>query len=208
MQEEDPVHIKNLEAWYEADKQESLRFKYPLTSNSIVFDLGAFTGDWAIKIYDLYKCTVHCFEPVQHIFDELKLKTEAYPSIILHNFAVSNINEQRTIYINKDGSGFYLIDKSSPENVIVKSIIDIIKDLNINKIDLMKFNVEAEEYNILESMITNNLISIVDNFQIQFHRDVENYHERRINIQAALNKTHKLTYNFDYVWENWEKNNG
>jgi len=205
MTEEDPVHIKNLEAWYDADKKEPLRFNYPLTSSSVVFDLGAYTGDWAIEMWKRYQCVICSFEPVNDIFKELDLKTKKYEMICLYKYAVSNKNEQRLIYKDKDGSGFYIPNNTNTELVEVKSIVDIIKNEKIDHIDLMKFNVEAEEYNILECMIENNLLNIVDHFQIQFHRDVENYDNRRKFIQAELSKTHNQVYNFDYIWESWSR---
>jgi len=205
MTEEDPIHIKNLEAWYEADKKEPLRFNYPLNRESIIFDLGAYTGDWAIEMWKRYQCVICGFEPVNDIFKELDLKTKKYEMICLYKYAVSNKNEQRLIYKDKDGSGFYIPNNTNTELVEVKSIVDIIKNEKIDHIDLMKFNVEAEEYNILECMIENDLLKIVDHFQIQFHRDVDNYNNRRKFIQSELNKTHNQIYNFDYIWESWSR---
>lgn len=203
---EDPIHIKNLEAWYEADKKHNLRTTYPLNEKSIVFDVGAYTGDWALEIHKKYKCTVHCFEPVREFFYKLRQNVRIYPDVICHNFAISNIDNDQYIYKNQDGSGFYLENNSDEEIVEVRSIGSIFRTdfSDVEHVNLMKLNIEGEEYNVLEEMIEENLIGLVDNFQIQFHRDAPNYDERRKFIQSALAKTHKQTYNFDYIWENWE----
>ena len=52
-------------------------------------------------------------------------------------------------------------------------------------------------------MIKSGIIGIVDNLQIQFHKE----HETEITrdyIQSHLKNTHNLTYNYTYVWENWK----
>jgi len=49
------------------------------------------------------------------------------------------------------------------------------------------------------------MIPIFKNLQIQFHDFIiDNANERMENIQTQLAKTHKITYQYKFVWENWE----
>jgi len=41
---------------------------------------------------------------------------------------------------------------------------------------------------------------------IQFHPWTENYETRYQNIAMKLSNSHKLTYQYPYVWENWKSN--
>jgi hypothetical protein len=59
------------------------------------------------------------------------------------------------------------------------------------------------EFEVLESIIKNNLQTKFVNLQIQFHRFGEKYEERREAICKALSKTHHPTYCYSWVWENW-----
>ena len=52
---------------------------------------------------------------------------------------------------------------------------------------------------------TRNAISIFKNLQIQFHDFIiDNAEERMKNIQNKLSKTHEITYQYNFVWENWK----
>jgi hypothetical protein len=42
------------------------------------------------------------------------------------------------------------------------------------------------------------------NIQVQFHDYTPDAAERMKKIQRALKKTHRTTYSFEFVWENWE----
>ena len=41
------------------DVRLGLRLNYPLTKESVVFDLGGYKGGWSEKIYDKYQCQVY-----------------------------------------------------------------------------------------------------------------------------------------------------
>lgn len=78
---------------------------------------------------------------------------------------------------------------------------------NIEVVDLIKINIEGGEYDLLDEIIANNWLSKFKNIQVQFHDFViENPRERMEKIQKELAKTHQLTYQYDFVWENWKLN--
>ena len=72
-------------------------------------------------------------------------------------------------------------------------------------IDLMKINIEGAEYDLLEHLIENKFVENIKDIQVQFHDFVPNAEARMKNIQAGLSKTHYLTYQYPFVWENWRK---
>ena len=87
----------------------------------------------------------------------------------------------------------------------MKSITDFIKINKINHVDLIKINIEGGEYEVLETLLNNNMISIFKNIQVQFHDFiVENAKERMNAIQKKIALTHELTYQYEFVWENWK----
>jgi hypothetical protein len=69
----------------------------------------------------------------------------------------------------------------------------------------MKINIEGGEYSLLQRMIEKEITGICNNIQVQFHNCFQNAPEMRMNIREVLNKTHFLTYDYYFVWENWEK---
>jgi hypothetical protein len=84
------------------------------------------------------------------------------------------------------------------------NINEFIKENNISNIDLLKLNIEGSEYDLLDSLIENNNLSNIKNLQIQFHRNVINCSQRRESIRKELTKSHKLTYDYSFIWESWQ----
>jgi hypothetical protein len=88
----------------------------------------------------------------------------------------------------------------------LKSIIDFLDEHKIKNVDLIKINIEGGEYELLEKLIEEDKISIFNNIQVQFHDFViPNAKERMVQIQSRLKSTHFITYQFEFVWENWKK---
>ena len=69
----------------------------------------------------------------------------------------------------------------------------------------MKINIEGGEYPILLHMISEKKLSVVDNYQIQFHNFIDNANELRNKIIEGLSKTHTRTWCYTFVWENWKR---
>ena len=69
----------------------------------------------------------------------------------------------------------------------------------------MKINIEGGEYDLLEHFLESGFIKNINNIQIQFHDFIPNAEERMKKIQYELEKTHSLTYQYPFVWENWQR---
>ena len=69
-----------------------------------------------------------------------------------------------------------------------------------------QLNIEGEEYKLLSDIVDNNLQTKIGNIQVQFHDFIEDIGRGRPYIHEKLWITHHLTYNFPFVWENWEIN--
>src|SRR5207302_690624 len=80
---------------------------------------------------------------------------------------------------------------------------DFFHEHQIERIDLMKVNTEGGEYELLEHLLNASLITKIGNLQVQFHHCVPDALERMQAIQHQLERTHRLTYQYPFVWENW-----
>lgn len=195
--------------WYKARDEQLLRVKYPLNSNSLVLDIGAYKGVWAKQINELYGCQVICFEPVKSMFEQLKQNIGDNKNIKAYNVAISDKNGTEDICLKKDASSLY--EKgSSYETVETKTLKTAMLDYKISCADLVKMNIEGSEYAVLEHMIANKpegmgAFDYFKHIQIQFHMNVPSYKERRQAIQDELRKTHKKDYDYEFIWESWSK---
>lgn len=148
----------------------------------------------------------------------MKEKFKGNNKIFIYNFGLSNISKE--IMVSFDGEGTSMFKKYNIDKCVksyVKDIKEFVDENNIEKIDLIKINIEGAEYNLLDRIINSGLINKIDNLQIQFHKIYKGYlywqpfyvipsvKKRRRAMQKRLEKTHHLTYNYSFTWENWEK---
>ena len=195
--------IGDTSKWWSDGGDKKIRFNYNLNENSVVFDLGAYDGSFAEEIINKYNPKVYCFEPINEYTELLKTKFVDNDNVKIYNNAISNKNGIDKMYFNGNSSTIHV----KTNNVIEINCITldrIMKDNNISKIDLIKINIEGEEYNLLEYMISKNLLIYCNNIQVQFHIIINDYINRYENIVMELNKTHELTYRYPFVWENWK----
>ena len=110
------------------------------------------------------------------------------------------------IEINLDGdNSSYVIQKNSKKEIIkIKSIIEFLEENNISSVDLIKINIEAAEFDLLEYIIKEKKASLFKNIQVQFHTFIPDCVERRDEIRKHLSDTHDESYNYEFIWEGWK----
>ena len=193
--------------WFEDKGDETLRLNYPLNENSIVFDIGGFKGEFARDIYCKYNSAIYVFEPVPEFYGWIVEKFVNNSKVKVFNFGLGSRNHKTQITLNDNSSSLYTKGDNSI-NIEIKSFNDFINDYHISKINLAKINIEGSEYDLLESIIEAGNISKIQNIQVQFHDFIiDNAQERMRSIQKKLTLTHKLTYQYEFVWENWRLKN-
>jgi FkbM family methyltransferase len=189
-------------AYLEANGDKTLRVNYDLNKDSVVFDIGGYEGQWSYDIFSKYGCNIHIFEPVPSFAENIKKIFSDNKKIQVYPFGLSDRNSNEKIYLNKNKSSLFKKEGNTTEIKLVK-FSDFFLQNNIDFIDLMKINTEGGEYDLLEELIRTDLVKKLKNIQIQFHNFVPDAKERMEKIQSELEKTHRLTYQFKFVWENW-----
>lgn len=197
---------KKYAPWAKAQGDKTLRLDYQLNNKSLVFDLGGYEGQWASDIFARYCCTIHVFEPVPIFAERIVNRFEANPNITVHNYGLGKEDCNVQLYLFADGSS--VINKKSAETITIRiaKIDDFIRENKFTIIDLMKINIEGCEYELLEHLLEIGCVENILNIQVQFHDCVQNANGRMQAIQRQLVKTHHLTYQYPFVWENWTRN--
>ena len=193
-----------IKKWFADDGDNTLRLDYPLGPDSIVLDVGGFEGNWAFEIYSRYKSQIHIFEPVSRYYFELNKRFTDNHDINVNKFGLSDIDETIDIAVQGDGSSTVKLGSNETESINLKDISNWIDEHDIQVIDLMKINIEGGEYKLLERMIEKGLLGRCKNLQIQFHDFFPDAKQRKDKIRSELMKTHELTYDYEFVWENWK----
>jgi len=189
--------------WYKAGGDEKYRYDYPLKQTSVVFDVGGYEGEWVKRIFNKYKCHVYVFEPVKSYAEKIR-KAVPDKKVRVFDFGLSGKTRSEKINVDKFTSSTF---KSGDRAQTIKlfDVIEFCQQHNIKKIDLIKINIEGGEYELLERILDSKFVNNIDRFQIQFHDFVPMGELRMEKIQRRLSKTHKPTYQFWFVWENWIK---
>lgn len=190
--------------WNRIDGDRTLRLSYPLTENSLVVDVGGFKGQWASEIFDKYCCRVIIFEPIQKFSDEIKNKFLHNKNITCHTLGLSDKNSEVVISLIGDQTSLFKED-SNLEKIQIVNASEFFTAHNVHSIDLIKINIEGEEYNLLENLIESGFIKNIENIQVQFHDFVPRATERMEEIKEKLLQTHTPTYQYEFVWENWKR---
>ncbi len=195
---------KNALKWIANDGDATHRLHYPqLNSDSIVFDLGGFKGQFASDLYSKYFCKVYVFEPVLKFYRYINDRFNRNNNIHVFQLALGNKNSKEPIFLSGDATSLHR-QLGSEETITFKRFDDFLNENNIDRIDLLKINIEGAEYDLLEFLIKENLISKIYNIQVQFHDFIPQAAERMKRIQQELTKTHELTYQYRFIWENWK----
>ena len=185
---------------------ELLRLDYPLTMDSIVFDLGGYKGDFAFKINKKYGCFVYVYEPVNKFYIKCIERFKDNSKIKIFNYGLSNENRDFTIGDDDNSSSIIRKIKSSNiQNVIIKDFVEEFKLLQISRIDLLKINIEGPEFLLLPHIFSNNIINQIEHIQVQFHDFYPNALSLRNVIRNTLSETHTEKWNYPFVWESWSK---
>jgi len=193
-----------VQPWHAANGDATLRVDYDLSPTSVVFDIGGFEGDWAVQIAGRYGATVHVFEPVKEFADALRNRFAHNPKVHVHTFGLSGSNRSERIAVSAESSSVF---KSNGNNQTIRlvDIVEFLQEHRISQIDLMKINIEGGEYELLQRLLDYDFVRHIRDIQIQFHDFVEDAERRMKTIQRSLSTTHRLTYQFPFVWENWRR---
>lgn len=192
--------------WFKDNGDETLRLDYPLTQESIVFDLGGYHGDFAAAIHEKYGCMVYVFEPVPEFYKKCVARFQGNKKIICMNYGLSSSDGWLDIGLAENASSFSSPHaKDAVQSVQVRSILHCIHELKINHIALMKINIEGGEFDVLPAIIQSGDINKVNYLQVQFHNFIPNADSRREAIRSNLAFTHEEMWNYEFVWESWKR---
>lgn len=190
--------------WVKDKGDSTLRLDYPLSPDSVVLDLGGYQGDFADEIYKKYKCKIYLFEPVPSFYESCVERFKNNSDVVCLNYGLAAESAHWEIALSDNASSFSShIARAEVSLVEVRETITAIKGLGVERIDLLKINIEGGEFDILPMIIDSGLIENIDNLQIQFHNFIKDADKKRDAIRTALGRTHEEVWSYEFVWENW-----
>ena len=146
-----------------------------IKDSKIVFDiwwhLWYFTEYCLSLNLELY---IHFFEPVKEFFDYAQNKIR-YKNISWNNSAIMDKNWLHHFFVNQEKSmqssifnNNFLNPKWSQTKVIVQRLDDYIENRKIERIHLVKIDIEWSEFDVIHSLSKKHL-NMIDNLCIEYH---------------------------------------
>ena len=178
--------------------------------DSIVFDIGLNTGDWAKTIAERYDSHIYGFEPIKRFCQGAKENLTEYSKAKVFNFGLGGFTRQAIMAVDKASTTLVGAGNMFHEykTVDIKSIKEFMSEQDIDFVDLAEINIEGAEYELLDFMCDTGLISKFGIIHLQLHEHgntgtIGQFKEREA-IRRRLNLTHKNRYSYDLVWDLWE----
>ena len=189
--------------------QPDLLHQANLGRESIVLDVGAYFGEWCEEMSARYAPQIFAFEPDPINFERLEQICQTNPAITPMQYGLSDRNETARMSLEFMGSTIYTNGKVGNRGrwaeVEIRDIRDVWRELQLDRVQLMKINIEGGEFPLLERMIETGLTDQVDTFLIQFHEWHPGAYRRRRKIQRELARTHRAVWDYHFIWEKWER---
>jgi Methyltransferase FkbM domain len=88
-------------------------------------------------------------------------------------------------------------------DVEIRDVAPVFAELDAERIDLLKMNIEGAEFDVLERLAETGWIDRIDELLIQFHDWAPAAPRRRRMIRRVLARTHTEVWNYPWVWERW-----
>ncbi|XP_060607303.1 uncharacterized protein LOC132759527 [Ruditapes philippinarum] len=149
-------------------------------------------------------------EPVQQYANILKNKFANNSRITVLNIGLGE--KTATVNIDVKGEATNVLEKGGNTTVKLIRSIDFFTNIGVGSfdIDLLTMDCEGCELQVLESLLENNMINYFKNIQFESHSHVmgfkrNDWQRRYCVIQEYMSRSHRLTFQYKHVWENWRR---
>lgn len=168
-----------------------------INPKGVVLDIGAHIGSFSLMMNKLFpKVKIYSIEPMADNYDLLieNIKiNDAENNIIPIKIGVSNYDGIGSFEIFEDMDSGHLVtnkdkNKNIKEKVEIVRMKSLFEKLNIEEVDVIKIDIEGEEYKILPDMIE--IFKKIKNITLEYHQILNN---KMVFPCGDKNITHTLT---------------
>jgi FkbM family methyltransferase len=179
----------------------------PLDESSVVLDVGAFVGQWCEKIDDRYGCRIHAYEPSPPAIGALAKRLADRPNIVPCAYGLGGSDQVASLEVHGPGSTIYGERPPDAEvvDVQIRDVVKVLEELDVDRIELMKVNIEGGEYELFERIIEAGWLHRFRTVLIQFHEWHPGAYRRRFRIRRALARHHTEEWCYPWLWEKWTR---
>lgn len=190
--------------WFEVDGDNTYALDWPLDSDSIVIEVGAYKGRWSQQIHERYDCLVLAFEPQHWAYTLLEEYADIHSRYWAYNYAlgVSNSTLQMGEF-ETDACSFLPSGRIQGQGKMRR--VEEVLAVDDAPCDLMMVNIEGYEYTLLPYMIEKGLLvpNKIARIVVQWHLFADPYHDNLKRITAHLDSHYQKLWSFFPTLEAW-----
>lgn len=182
-----------------------------LNNRSFVIEAGGHLGIDVNELNSRYHPGKYVvLEPVKTFYNILKDKFKDSPNVIFYNFGIDV--RDGMFYVDEDendAASIFVEGEHKGNGIQIMNATNFFEKISVRRhdVDLITLNCEGCEYAILDLLLSTDYIQHFKNIQFQPHRIEGICHpvRRYCWYQELLKKTHMLSFQFKFVWENWKQ---
>lgn len=148
----------------------------------VIFDCGANIGVASVFFKWMYpESEIFAFEPDKNTFELLKknIIQNRLENVSLFNFALTDKEGKIDFFTDSLKQGSLTMSENSgrtpsDQKILVDSacLSGIIRKKSVERIDLIKMDIEGSEKKVMEDLYKNNQLGIVSNFIVEYHHKI------------------------------------
>jgi FkbM family methyltransferase len=188
------------------EAKRDLLFDVDLDARSVVFDVGAYHGEWSEVVAARYGCTIHAFEPDPSSFPRLVERAAAHPTVHPLEYGLGRAEGSATLSLAALGSSTFATQPALGTcTVRIRDVAALLAELGLESLDLLKVNIEGGEFDLFDRLIETGWLPRVRQVMVQFHEWHPKAYRRRRAIRRALARTHREVWCYPWIWELWAR---
>jgi len=145
---------------------------FDIQNRDVVFDIGANIGLWTAYILSQGAKKVYSFEPNKAAVNQLEINFGDNENVVIVPNGIYDKHTRIPFYIDDGNSLISSIiedpNKKPSYEIDTLTIKEVLSNFNIDKVDLVKMDIEGAEFDIIEN-IDNETIQKIDSFLIEYH---------------------------------------
>lgn len=182
------------------------RFDFDVAEDDVVLDVGGFDGNFTADFLDRHDPgAIHVFEPLGSFQDAIEEQFADDDRVVLHDYGLGGWTRVEEMAVAGSSSSLYRSNTGDTARVEIRDVSAVLDELGHERFRLLKLNAEGAEYEILNRLFEAGGVDRFENIQVSFHHVVDDPERRRNAIRGQLEATHELSYDYEFVLEEWTR---
>ena len=192
---------------YRLEGGEALRYALALPKTGLALDLGGYQGAFVGELRARFGCRVWTFEPVKPFAAALKRRFAGNAGVQVFAFGLAGEASRPLMRLDGPSTGAAGGGSGKAVRTELRAAEPFLKSRGVKRVDLLKINIEGGEFELLERLTLSPWMGRIGRLQIQFHPHPPGAVKRREEIRRKLAMTHRLEWDFPWIWESWSLKN-